>query len=177
MTATFLSTIIALIIMLQQEIIYDFEVQPISGASAVSLSTFAGKKIIVTIISPLNPDTTTLAFLDSLQQSDTELQIIAVPAADLGAVGHDQDIAVLTNALSPGFIIIKSAMVSKSAGTGQMPLFKWLTNVSQNRHFDIDANAYGQYFIVSKAGTLYSVLPANVPADILTRTLSEVITP
>ena len=177
MTSTFLSTIIALITMLQQENIYDFEVQPISGGSAVSLSTFSGKRVIITIISPLNPDTTTLAFLDSLQQSDTELQIIAVPAADLGDLGNDQDIAVLTNARSTGFIITKSAMVSKSTGTDQMPLFKWLTNVSQNRHFDIDATAQGQYFIVSKAGTLYSVLPANVPANILIRTLNEVITP
>ena len=177
MISTFLSTIIALITMLQQESIYDFEVQPISGGSAVSLSTFAGKKIIITIISPLNPDTTTLAFLDSLQQSDTELQIIAVPATGLGAVGNDKNIAVLTNALSPGFIITKSAMVSKSAGIDQMPLFKWLTDVSQNRHFDIDVTAQGQYFIVSKAGTLYSVLPANVPANILTRTLNETITP
>ena len=161
--------------MLQQESIYNIEVQPINGGSAISLSTFAGKKIMVTIISSLNPDTTTLAFLDSLQQSDTELQVIAVPAADLGAAGNDQDIAV-RNALSTGFIITKSAMVSKSSGTDQMALFKWLTNVSQNRHFDIDANAHGQYFIVSKAGTLYSVLPANVPANILTRTLNEAIT-
>lgn len=174
MKLIFLTAIIVITNFSLQGNIYDIEVQPVEGGSPVSLSSFAGKKILFTTISSLNPDTTQLALLDSLQKSDSSLQVIAVPAADLGGgAGSDQVIKSLKADLSLGFMITQTAMVTKNSGTDQVAVFKWLTNVSENGHFDMDVNTKGQLFIVSRSGILYSVLESNVPANILSSVLNQ----
>lgn len=156
--------------------IYNIDVQPIEGGSPVSLSSFANKKIVITTIRSVNPDTAQLNFLDSLQRADTSLKVIAVPSTDIGGAGNDNTIAGLKAALSLGFIITRSARVQKNAGSDQYPLFKWLTHVNENGHFDMDANATGQLFVVSRNGILYSVLGSDVPAAILAQVLNQNIT-
>lgn len=156
-----------------QESIYNIEVEPVEGGSAFSLSLFAGKKIVITTISSANPDTVQLRFLDSLQNADTSLKVIAVPSIDLSEPGSDEAIANLKAGLSLSFTITRSAMVKKSAGSDQQPLLKWLTDVNENSHFDIDAEATGQLFIVSSTGILYSVLKSDVPAEVLTKVLNQ----
>ncbi|MEO6327695.1 MAG: hypothetical protein ABIO55_02130 [Ginsengibacter sp.] len=165
-----------ILIFFSQGSIYDIEVQPVEGGSAISISSFAGKKIIITPINSLTPDTARLKFLDSLQNTDTSLRVIAVPAIDFEGTGSNEAISNLKEVLSADILITTSASVKKSAGNDQHPLFKWLTNVGENRHFDIDVSSAGQLFVVSGSGTLYSVLPGDVPAQVLTQVLNQSVT-
>jgi glutathione peroxidase-family protein len=159
--------------------IYDIKIQPIEGGSAISLSAFAGKKILITTINSINLDTTRLLFLDSLQRTNaSSLLIIAVPAGNIrekALVGNDSKISKLKISLPLRFFITPTAMVTKSSGKDQHPLFRWLTNVSENRHFDVDVTT-GQIFIVSSTGILYSVLPGNVSAHFLSGVLEHEVT-
>jgi glutathione peroxidase-family protein len=47
-------------------------------------------------------------------------------------------------------------------GENQHPLFKWLTHLNKNTHFDRDVEETGQLFIISKKGTLYGILGRQV---------------
>jgi glutathione peroxidase-family protein len=168
-----LSSAILLAVFLWAGSVYDINIELVASGQPVSLSSFAGKKVIITSFSADNPDTVQLRFLDSLQAADTSLQIIAVPAIDSSNTFSDQSIANLQDSLLLNFIITKSASVSKDAGSNQQALFHWLTNAAENGHFDADVTGPGQLFIISRSGILYSVLESNVPVAVLTSVLSQ----
>lgn len=155
-----------------QSSIYDLQIESISGNN-ISMSSYANKKILITTISSVSPDIIQIEYLDSLQNSDSALRIIAVPAKDLGGSGNDAILALLADSLGIDITITKSAYVKKSAGSNQHPLFRWLTDVNENSHFDMDVEAIGQLFIVSRNGVLYSVLGNDVPVEILSQILSQ----
>jgi hypothetical protein len=67
------------------------------------------------------------------------LQVIAIPATDLGGPGSNANLTAIRNTLSVKFIMTKMAKVKKEAGTNQHALLKWLTDVNENAHFDRDA--------------------------------------
>ena len=170
-----LSAILFVTITNWQSSIYDIQVLPVDGSNSISLSSYANKKILIATISAANPDKTKLIWLNSLQQADTSLRIIVVPASDLGGAGNDTSIATLKTSLSLRYVITKSANVKKNAGSNQHSLFKWLTHVSENTHFDKDVESIDQLFIVSKSGTLYSILDRKVSASVLSQALNQEI--
>lgn len=172
MQKRFLSACLFFIIVPYQSSIYDIPIESISGNN-ISMSSFANKKILITTFSSIMPNVSQLQYLDSLQNSNTSLIVIAVPANDFGGIGNDATLANLINSLSIDILILKSAYVKKNAGNNQQPLFKWLTNVNENNHFDVDVEAIGQMFIVSGNGILYSVLGENVPDTVLNQVLSQ----
>lgn len=155
--------------------IYDVQVEPVEGGNAISMSSYVNKKIVITVINAARPSVSQLLWLDSLQRANASLKIIAVPAIDLSDVVSDVSIAALKTGLSLDFVITRAANVKKSAGNNQHPLFKWLTHVSENAHFDRDVESTGQLFIVSRTGTLYSVLNDDVPVAMISRVLNQEI--
>jgi hypothetical protein len=52
-------------------------------------------------------------------------------------------------------------------------LFAWLTQSSENRHFNMDVGSEGQLFIVSAKGTLYCVLPKNTPQKFINKAINQ----
>ena len=155
-----------------QSSIYDIQIQTVQN-NTFNMSAFANKKILITTINAVNPVNTQLLFLDSIQNQDTSIKVIAVPALDFGGIENNTALSVLSTALGLDFTIVKSSFVKKQAGSNQHPLFKWLTSVNENAHFNNDADAIGQFFIVSKNGTLYSVLPPEVPNERLSQSLNQ----
>jgi len=155
--------------------IYEINVISIEGNS-ISLSKYRNKKIIITTISATNPNTEWLKYLDSLQKSDTSLQVIAVPSNDFAGIGNDEMISDIKDSLSPHILMLKSALLKKNAGSNQHVLYKWLTDVNENRHFDLDVQSPGQVFIISRNGILYGILRDDVSTTVLNQTLNEDIT-
>lgn len=153
--------------------IYTIKIKPVEGSQSISMSSFANRKILITAISADSPDIRLLQQFDSLQVADTSLKIVVVPAIDLGKEGNDAAIAALKDSLSLDFIITRSAHIKKRAGGIQHPLFKWLTDMNENGHFDRDAETTGQYFIVNRNGVLYSVLGKDVPPAILRQIINQ----
>ena len=87
--------------------------------------------------------------------------------------GNDKKLASLQDSLSAKILILQSSYVTKNAGLNQNSLLKWLTDVNQNTHFDVDVRSTEQIFIVNKKGTLYSVLTREVGSDVLNASLQE----
>jgi glutathione peroxidase len=154
--------------------IYDIQVESVNG-DTISLSNYTNKKILITVINAAEPDPSQLEALDSLQKNDTSLVVIAVPANEFGGPGSDSAIAAMQDSLGLEILITKSSYVTKGSGDNQVLLFKWLTDVNENSHFDTDVETVGKFFIVSKTGILYSVLSNDVPADILDQVLDQQI--
>ncbi|MEP7373202.1 MAG: hypothetical protein ABI675_07390 [Chitinophagaceae bacterium] len=167
------SSAILLLFFLGRESIYDINIQIVSSGQPVSMSSFANQKIIIATINAVNPDTVQLRYFDSLQTADKSLIIIAVPVVDSSGAGNDRQFAKLQKSMSLDFIITRPARVTKNAGAKQHALFRWLTNVTGNGHFDTDVRTPGQLFIISRSGILYSVLESNVPARILSGVLNQ----
>jgi glutathione peroxidase len=165
--------VVLLSIFFGRDSIYDIDIQLVASGQPVSLYSFANKKILIATISNADPDTVQLRFLDSLQTADTSLSVIAVPVIAGNDAGNDRFIASLQNSMGLDFIITKSTRVKKNEGANQHSLFRWLTNVTGNGHFDSDVGGPGQLFIISRSGILYGVLENNVPLHILTNTLKR----
>ncbi len=164
-----------LIMVSMQSSIYNIQVETLEQAT-ISISSFSGKKIVISPFNASNPDIAWLRHLDSLQMSNRKLQVIAVPANDFANAGSNASLSALKDSLALHLIILKSTDVKKSAGVNQNLLLKWLTHVNENGHFDVDVLAEGQMFIVSSNGILYSVLDNDVPADILNQILNQNVT-
>jgi glutathione peroxidase len=155
-----------------QTSIYDVQFQKLNGGN-VNVSQFSNKKIIVIAFSAANPDGARLHYLDSLQTADTTLQVIGVPATDFSGQGNNGVLNALSNSLSSKFVMSKQSLVKKIAGNNQHSLFKWLTQVTENGHFDADVVSDGQLFLISNTGSLYSVLENGAPNNILTQVLNQ----
>ena len=163
---------ITLLLFAMQSSIYDVQFQKLNGGN-VSMSQFSNKKIIVIAFNAANPNGARLHYLDSLQIADTSLQVIGVPATDFSGQGNNGSLNSLSNSLSPKFVMSKQALVKKESGVNQQSLFKWLTQVNENGHFDTDAISADQLFIISKTGSLYSVLENGAPNNILIQILNQ----
>lgn len=69
----------------------------------------------------------------------------------------------------------KQSQVKKETTIYQHPLFKWLTHVTENNHFDEDVDYASKLFIISRTGILYGVLPKEVPKAVLMQLLNQSI--
>lgn len=137
--------------------IYSIDVQTLDG-SIVNLGSFAGKKIIIIEFDAANYDKEQLGTLDSIQQVNKGAVVIGVPAQDFGNTMDVQSIQKKLSDQKLSFIVTQPVFVSRSAGKNQHPLFKWLTDVNENTHFNYDADQPGQTFMVSETGDLYAIL-------------------
>jgi len=155
--------------------LYEISFKNFNGNS-VNMSSFKGQRIVIIVFDSKRPDTTYLALIDSLARSDSaSTAVIAVPATDLNNDSTDVSIQPGSSlALMPRNLIISQAVqVKKSAGESQHPLFKWLTHVEQNEHFDRDVEQDGQLFMINEQGVLYGVHDKQLPADAIKKVMTE----
>lgn len=153
---------------------YTLSVTDIEG-NTVQLSSFQDKKIVFSLISAGAPQPQQLRFLDSLQTANPAIKIIAVPAEEFAGPGQPQALRNLRNAHCPGVLMTASMQVTKASGLNQHPVFQWLTNVNRNSHFDNDAAAGGQLFMVAPGAKLYGVLAAGAPTEVIHQALQQTI--
>src|SRR5205814_6400099 len=99
MNKFFLLPVLFLTIFSGQSGIYLINVVTVNG-DTVSLGSFVNKRLLVTAFNASDPNIGFLQQLDSLQRSDTSLQVIAIPANDLGGEGNDSTLANLKDSLS-----------------------------------------------------------------------------
>lgn len=141
--------------------IYSFSI-PLNGNSQ-SLSGYEGKKIlVVTLPTVQNAAADSMLYsLDTLSTAHTNtLKVIAVPSIEDGFT-EVQASTLNTwyhSKLNSQVLITDGLYTHKASGLQQHPLFKWLTDVNQNTHFDIDAEGPGYKFFTNGNGQLYGVL-------------------
>ncbi len=157
--------------------IYSFSVSTIEGHNK-PISAYQGKKIMIVTL-PTQQSSSNDSLLHSLNllrdAYSSSMVIIAVPTYENGYTPAKKNELKqwYRSILGIDIIVTEGLRARKTPGNNQHPLFKWLTHETQNDHFDIDADGVGKYFIVSKTGTLHSVLPREVPPSSLNQVLQQ----
>ncbi len=142
--------------------IYDFSITRIEGGT-VSLSSFAGKKLLV-ITLPIEQSATADSLLHSLDTlaaaHSADLAVVAVPTVEDGySPSAKSELQNWYRSKLGNYVTVTDGMYSrKTSGVQQHPLFQWLTNSSGNGTFDIDCEGSGTKFFADEQGKLYSVL-------------------
>jgi len=126
-----------------------------------SLGQYQGKRVLLVVI----PSTYTSSDSDFLRNMDTvamdyqdSITVIGIPSYEDGY--YDDSLYSLKAyygdlVLSP--CIIAEGMDTRKASAYQDPLFGWLTNQSQNGHFDEDVKGVGEMYFIDPQGNLYGV--------------------
>jgi glutathione peroxidase len=161
------------------ESIYNFSVTAIEGHYK-SLDICKGKKLMIVTLPAQQNDSndSLLSALDSIRTVyNSSLSIIAVPSLETGYLPSKKNELKqwYKSKLNSGIIVTEGVYTRKTSGSNQHPLFRWLTNTDKNGHFNVDADAAGQFFVVSKTGALYSVLSREVPASTLKQVLEQIV--
>jgi glutathione peroxidase len=162
-----------------EESIYNFSVTAIEGHYK-SLDVYKGKKLLI-ITLPAQQNSSNDSFLNALDSIrtmyDGSLSIIAVPSLENGYMPAKKNELKqwYKSKLNSGIMVTEGVYTRKTSGSNQHPLFRWLTNADKNGHFNVDADAAGQFFVVSKSGALYSVLSGQVPASTLKQVLEQMV--
>lgn len=128
-----------------------------------SLSAYNGKKILVITVPLLQtPAADSLLYsLDTLAAAHAqELKVIAVPSVEDGYTPSQKDALLewYRSKLGANIIITDGLYTHRASGTQQHPLFRWLTDLTQNEAFGIDAAGPNYKFFIDGSGKLYAVL-------------------
>lgn len=158
-------TFVALIVFSSVTSAQDFYSQPLStiDGSAVNLSQFKGKKILIYVL-PFSADSTRkiaeLKFFTTKYSSS--VAVIGVPPTDMGF--SRSDVQKLKKIYQDAGITLTIAdgMNVKKGGT-QQQLFRWLTSKDQNKHFDGDVWGIGDKFFLNENGELVGRLNGDIP--------------
>lgn len=125
---------------------------------AVNMVTCQGKKVLVAVCDAYEPDTLLLAQLDDVQQKYRDrLVVIVIPVNDLSSSAKAVD-AGRWQAISGSYEVSTLSAGKKSGGKAQHPLLRWVTNLSENRHFNHDIKEGVYLFVISETGRLFAVL-------------------
>lgn len=153
--------------------LYDISIELIDGTTII-MDRYKENKIIILTFNPAKPNEKQFSFLDSLQKNNKTLKVLAIPSLNMGSTVPISSLQAFKQKLNLDMAIAKPVNASKSSESNQHKLYKWLTNVTENSHFDYDANVEGQIFIVSEKGTLFAVLSAPVPREVLLDVIKSV---
>jgi glutathione peroxidase-family protein len=152
---------------------YDIKFETLDG-TIIKTSSYQGKKIVIAVVSANTANLTLIRYLDSIQKANSNVQVIAIPTGDFNGDISLQSLKTLKKTIS--IVVAAPLKVRKSNGTLQHPLFIWLTQSEENKHFNTDVSDEGQVFIVSAKGTLYSVLPKETPLKIIGKAINQPFT-
>jgi glutathione peroxidase-family protein len=152
--------------------IYDITIQTLDG-STVSLNNYNGKRIVILEFDPANYDEMQLRMLDTLEKTNNNIRVIVVSAKDFSVTATNQMVQNIVTNLNLSFTVTQLALVKKSAEAEQQSLFKWLTHVEENSHFDNDADQPGQLYIVNESGTLYTMLQPGTPNSLAKELITQ----
>ena len=155
-----------------QSKLYDINIRTIDG-TPISMADYKGKKIVVSSLSPDNMWDGQLAFLDSLQVSNPAVIVIAVPATDFKGSNDSLEIESLKGTSHQHVIITAADLVKKVNGSNQNRLLQWLTNASQNTHFDSVVTTDAQLYMISESGVFYGVLEKGTLTALINQLLKQ----
>ena len=156
--------------------LYALVIENMDGTNT-RMAEFHGKKILAFEFDASNPDKGLLLRMDSLfLLMKEQVNVIAVPATDFGdPLSLDSLNELMSDSLQLSFPISLPSAVKKNAGDQQHPLFKWLTHVSENNHFDSDIEEDGQMFVISEKGILFSTMNKQTPSLLIQEIISKQI--
>lgn len=155
--------------------IYNINFEAIDGSS-ISMSKFSGKRILITSFNSKAKDISILKKLDLLQKEwGDSLTIIVIPAFDFDPSTDVRGARDLRDSMTLNLIMTMPMHVKKSAKQNQDKIFKWLTNMSENDHFNRDVQEEDQLFVISKKGILYGILDKETPISIVKKVLSQMV--
>jgi glutathione peroxidase-family protein len=142
-----------------QSSVYQQQIQDKNGKN-ISISSIAGKKILIALCSVYSPDVVRLKVLDKLNKSNAaNLQVIVVPLVDIDSPSSGLTVrSPILDTMATSFIVCKAGGGKKNNGANQIPILKWLTNKSGNVHLDVDLQNSNQMFVVGENGILYAEL-------------------
>jgi glutathione peroxidase len=134
-----------------------------------SLSEFSGKKILLIEIPAVinTADSGFLLTMDTLANNyQDSITIIGIPSYD---DGYDDDSSYslwpFYQSLAPAPCVIAKAMSTHRTSAYQDPLFAWLTNYSQNGHYNNDVEGAGEMYFIDSQGNLYGVFGPEQPLN------------
>jgi glutathione peroxidase len=147
--------------------IYSISSTDIDGSS-IHFSDFAGKKILIVNTASNSSAVSQYAHLEQLyQQYKDSLVIIAFPSNSFGnEPGNNQNIKdFITSTYNTHFLLGAKVDV---IGSGQSPIYQWLTQQSQNGMMDNEMVDDFQKFLINKNGELIGIFsPVVDPMDSL----------
>lgn len=159
MKALFLS-IVPLMGFLSLELFFDFEYISING-EVRQLNEFEGKKIIVILlpVEQTEDNLRSLNRLDSLSNRySSQYTIVGIPSIEDGFTDIPaESLKTWYKSILKDHIILTAGMYTKKNSPLQHPLFRWLTNKSENMHFDEDVAGPGTKFFITEQGELNGV--------------------
>lgn len=152
---------------------FDFSVRDAKG-NFVSLSDFKGKRLVVATIAKENLETkTAFSYWDSIQRANPQIKFFIIPVNDFGADSSGEISSSLSRSSPSGLFLSQTVSAKKGSGEKQDPFIRWLTNGSENGHFDMDVSDDQQMFVISEAGVLYAVVGKGTSRKILNEILSQ----
>jgi len=142
--------------------IYDFKVDGLSGGT-IDFSTFKGKKILVVNTASKCGFTPQYEYLQKLyEQYKDKLVIVGFPANNFGSQepGTNDEIKAFCTK-NYGVTFPMAAKVSVK-GNDIAPIFKWLTNKSENGVLDAEIKWNFTKFLLDENGALIAKFDSNV---------------
>jgi glutathione peroxidase len=141
--------------------IYQFSINDLSN-NAINFSDFAGKKILIVNTASNSKYASQYNDLETLfQQYKDSLIVIAIPSNSFGnEPASDTAIGNFVNrTYSIHYLLAAKIQVN---GTGQDPLYNWLTDISQNNMFGSPVKGDFQKFLIDEHGLLIGVYAPSV---------------
>jgi glutathione peroxidase len=142
--------------------IYDFKVDGLSGGT-IDFSQFKGKKILIVNTASKCGFTPQYEYLEKLYEKYKDrLVIVGFPANNFGSQepGSNDEIKAFCTK-NYGVTFPMAAKVSVK-GDDMAPIFKWLTNKTENGVLDADIKWNFTKFLLDEHGTLLAKFDSNV---------------
>lgn len=154
--------------------IYSIVFKGING-SQIDMSMYRNKKILVSTFQASQPDLAKLRLQNYLYRANKDnLIVIAIPVNNGDSFVDEVKLqSLLTDSLHIEYIIARPGKSSKGSGESQHKLLKWITNVSENGHFDNDITKQGQMFLINERGALYGLFDPKTTYTILNDAINE----
>jgi glutathione peroxidase-family protein len=146
----------------QASSLYQLSVPLRDSGRSVNMVACQGKKVLIAVCDAREPDMPLLAQLNDLQQKYKDrLEVIVIPVNDLTPSSKAVDVN-RWQGIPGSYQISRLSAGKKASGKAQHPLLRWVTNQSENRHFDHDIKEGGYLFVISETGRLFAVLKASM---------------
>ena len=137
-----------------------------------NVNNYEGKKTMY-IILPLNQNDPVFGQLQAFKNRYKDsVRVVGILSIEDGfEASLAGSIQLMYNGL--GIIVSEGMHTKKASGATQAAIMKWLTNKTQNLHFDVDAVGIGHKFFVNESGKLFTVLP--IQASLETPIIDKII--
>lgn len=136
--------------------------------NSISLSQYAGKKIMLIVIPVSHNEADSLLLLQTetvYQQYKDSIEFIGIPSYE---DGYTDSVSTeiknwYGNTLQLHFTITTGMYTRNSSSEQQSWLFKWLTTESLNGHFGTEVTGNWQKFLLNASGELKAVFDSTTP--------------